>query len=820
MNLAISAMTTLLADIRVGLRMLIKTPLLSLIAILTVGLGVGLTTHTFSTVYGTILRGVPVPGEERLMHIDTNRLELGAESMEMSIHDFEDLRAQQTSFEDVAAFYQGNVNLAGEEGPPERFVGAFVSANALSHLGVPPLLGRGFRPGEDEPDASSVIVLGYHVWTNRFVQDPANVGKSIRVNGETTEIIGVMPEGFRFPFREDAWLPHRIDSDALPRGAGQDLDVFGKLRKGVSEEAARAELSTIATRLARDFPETNEGLGTGVRPYEIRFMPAEIRAIMWVMLGATFGVLLIACANVANILLARTSVRSKDVAIRTALGASRAEVVRQLMVESAMLTVAGGILGVVLSAWGVRVFNAALEGIYRPYWIDIRMDMPVLLFSLAVTAAAALAAGMYPAVRASGVKIGEILKDESRGSSGLRLGRFSSGLVVTEIAVSCGLLIGAGFMIKSVINIQNVDLGFESEGLMTGRVSLFETEYPTAESRDQFFDLLKERLEAEPGIVSAALGTHLPSMGSFGWYIAVEGETYPTDRDYPVVRSTSVSTDYFRTAGVDFLQGRDFDPLETRVGGDPVVIVNQSFANRYLPDGDPLGRRIRPGLSASERPWMTIVGVVPDIHVGGGVGGIGDDRIPPERIFVPKGLIDYSSYAMAVRTEGDPAAFSGRLREIVAELDPNLPVYGLLPLNEAIQEAIWAFGLFGSLFTIFGAAALFLAAVGLYGVMAFSVSQRRREMGVRMALGAEDGAIIRLVLGKGAFQLGIGITLGLAVGAGMGQPLRHILYGVETGDPYVYGSVVVTLLAAGLLASFVPARAATRANPVDAMRVG
>jgi predicted permease len=813
-------MTTLIADVRVGLRMLIKTPLLSLIAILTVGLGVGLTTHTFSTVYGTILRGVPVPGEERLMHIDTNRLELGAESMEMSIHDFQDLRVQQTSFEDVAAFYQGNVNLAGEEGPPERFVGAFVSANALSHLGVPPLLGRGFRPGEDEPDASPVIVLGYHVWTNRFVQDPAIVGKSIRVNGETTEIIGVMPEGFRFPFREDAWLPHRIDADGLPRGAGQDLDVFGKLREGVSQEAARAELSTIAARLARDFPDTNEGLGAGTRPFEIRYMPEEIRAIMWVMLGATFGVLLIACANVANILLARTSVRSKDVAIRTALGASRAEIVRQLMVESAILTVAGGVLGIALSAWGVRVFNAALEGIYRPYWIDIRMDMPVLLFSLAVTAAAAFAAGLYPAMRASGVKIGEILKDESRGSSGLRLGRFSNSLVVTEIAVSCGLLIGAGFMIKSVINIQNVDLGFESEGIITGRVSLFETEYPTAESRDQFFDLLKERLEAEPGVVSAALGTHLPSMGSFGWYIAVEGETYQTDRDHPVVPSTSVTTDYFRTAGVDVLQGRDFSPLEARIDGDPVVIVNQSFVNRYLPEGDPLGRRIRRGLSTSELPWMTIVGVVPDIHVGGGVGGIGDDRIPPERIFVAKGLIDYTSYSMAVRVEGDPAAFSGRMRSIVAELDPNLPVYDLLPLTEAIQQAIWAFGLFGSLFTIFGAAALFLAAVGLYGVMAFSVSQRRREMGVRMAMGAEDSAIIRLVLGKGAFQLGIGIAVGLALGAAMGQPLRHILYGVETGDPYVYGSVVLTLLGAGLLACFVPARAATKANPVDAMRVG
>jgi predicted permease len=811
-------MTTLIKDAQLGLRMLLKTPLLSAVAILTVGLGVGLTTHTFSTVYGTILRGVPVPGEKRLVHVDANRVDMGIESMRMSIHDFEDIRAQQTLFEDLGAFYQGNINLAGDEGPPERFVGAFMSAHGLSQLGVPPLLGRVFGSRDDQPDASPVIVLGHHVWTNRFAQDPAIVGKSIRVNGERAEVIGVMPEGFRFPFREDAWLPFRIDASALARGEGQRLDAFGKLREGVTLAAAQAELTTIAGRLARGFPETNEGVGLGVRRYEIRFMPEEIRAIMWVMLGATFGVLLIACANVANILLARASARSREVAIRTALGASRAQVVRQLMVESAVLTALGGLLGLALSAWGVRVFNAALDGIYRPYWIDIRMDLPILLFTLAITAAAAMAAGVVPAVRASGVKIGEILKDESRGSSGLRLGRFSSGLVVTEIAVSCGLLIGAGFMIKSVINIRNVDLGFQAEGIMTGRVSLFDSEYPTPESRDQFFDLLKSRLDAEPGVVSAALGTNLPAMGSSGWYVALEGEVYPTDRDYPTVHSTSVTSDYFRTAGVDLIEGRDFSPLETRIGGDPVVIVSQSFVDRYLPDGQPLGRRLRRGLSDSERPWMTIVGVVPDIHVGGGVGGIGDDRVRPERIFVPKGMVNYSSYALLVRTQGDPGAFSQPLRAMVAELDPNLPVYGLLPLEDAIQQAIWAFGLFGSLFTIFGAAALFLAAVGLYGVMAFSVSQRRREMGVRMALGAQDGAIIGLVLGKGAVQLGVGVAIGLGLGAAMGQPLRHILYGVETGDPLVYGSVVVTLVGAGLLACLVPARSATQADPVEAMR--
>ena len=815
----ITMMTTLFADLRFGLRMLIKTPLLSLTAILTVGLGVGLTTHTFSSVYGSILRGLPVPGEDRLMHIDANRLELGIESMEMSIHDFQDLREEQTSFEDVAAFYQGTVNLAGEEGPPERFAGAFVSANALSHLSVPPLMGRTFLPGEDDPDASPVIVLGHHVWRNRFGSDPSIVGKSIRVNGESTEIIGVMQEGFRFPFSEDVWLTHRMDVAALPRGAGEDLDAYGRLKEGVSLEAARAELDAIALRIAQRFPETNEGVGLGAQPYEQRYMPPEIRAVLWVMLASTLGVLLIACANVANLLLARASVRAREVAIRTAMGASRFRVVRQLMVESAILAILGGALGLGMSAWGVQVYNSFTADIYRPYWLDVRMDLPVLLFTVAVTAVAAVAAGMLPALRASGVEIGEILKDESRGSSSLRLGRFSTMLVVTEIALSCALLVGAGLMIKSVMNLGDVELGFEPQGVMTGSIGLYEADYPDAESRDRFFTLLKERLEREPGVESAALGTHLPAMGAFMYYLAVEGETYATDADYPAGYATVVTHDYFRTFGVDLTQGRDFGPLETRVGGDPVVIVNQTFADRYLGGSDVLGRRIRWGISTSQEPWLTVIGVVGDMHVGGGVGGLGNDRMSPERIYLPKGLYDHRYFSMAIRTQGPPAAMAGRLREIVAELDPNLPVYDLTPLDQAIEAATWAFALFGMLFTIFGASALFLAAVGLYGVMAFSVTQRRQEMGVRMALGAERTSILRLVLGRGLVQLVVGIGLGLALGAAMERPMRYVLYGVDAGDLTVYGSIVVTLLAAGLLACILPAHAATRADPVEAMRV-
>jgi predicted permease len=809
---------TLLSDLRISFRMLVKTPSVSVIAILTIGLGVAICTHSFSSVYGSILRGLPVPDDNRLMLIDANRQDLGAESLEMSIHDFLDLRENQTSFEDVAAFYQGTANLAGDEGPPERYAGAFVSANALQHLAVPPLFGRLFLQDEDRPGARPVAVLAYHVWQNRFGGDPSMLGTVVRVNGQATEIVGVMPPGFRFPFNEDLWLPHRIDPDAFPRGGGRHVEAFGKLREGVSIDVARDEFAAIAGELARRFPESNANLGFGIQRFELRYMPSEIRAVMWVMLASTFGVLLVACANVANLLLARAASRTKEVAIRTALGASRFRVARQLAVESAVLALLGGLFGLVIAWWGVVVMNQAQAGIPKPFWIDVRVGLPALLFTVAVTMAASLAAGLLPALRASGIDVDATLKDEARGSSNIKLGWSSSALVVAEVAVSCALLIGAGFLIKSVVNLRNVELGFETQGVLTGRIALPEADYTDGRSRDQFFNLLKERLEQEPGVASVAVGTHLPALGSFLYYVGVEGESYATDRDYPAAYATSISSDYFRTFEVQFLEGRDFSSLEARVGGDPVTIVNESFVDRFFPDGDVLGRRIRWGISTSTEPWLTIVGVVPDMHVGGGVGGLGNDRKRPERFYLPKGLLDHSLYAVAVRSGGPPEALASRLREVVAELDANLPVFGVASLDDAIQQATWAFGMFGILFTIFGGAALFMAAVGLYGVLAFSVRQRQLEMGIRMALGQERGSIMRLILKKGVGQLSSGVAGGLAVGALMGGPMRYVLYGVEKGDISVYVSVVVTLMVTGIFACLIPARAATTADPVDAMR--
>jgi predicted permease len=814
------AMTTWWTDVRYGFRMLLKTPLASIVAIVTVALGVALTTHTFSSVHGTIIRGVAVPGEDRLTHVGATRFDLGIDDLELSLHDFEDLREQQTVFDDLAAFSQGTANLASDDAPPERLAGAQVSDNFFEVVGVQPFLGRTFREGEDEPGAPLTAVIGHHVWENRFGGDPDIVGRTLRLNGETAEVVGVMPEGFRFPFLEDVWMPHRMDRGAVPRGGGRDFDVFGRWAEGGSLDGARAELDVVAARLAAAYPDTNAELGFYAQPYAERFMPREIQAVLWVMLVATFGVLLIACANVANLLMARTSVRSREIAVRTALGAGRWRVIRQLLMESLALALVGGTAGVLIAWVGVEYYRLVVADIYKPYWIDFRMDLPVLAFSLAVTAIATVAAGLVPALRASGLGLGEVLKDEGRGSSSLRMGRFTNALVMTEIAVSCALLVGAGFMVRSVANLRNVDLGFETEGIMTGRVGLFQNDYPDPESRDRFFVELQERLAREPGVRLAALGTNLPGLGGPRAFVSVEGTAYASDRERPTVHTTVVSSDYFDAFGVEVVRGRGFSPLETRRGGDAVAIVNQSFADRYLAGTPVLGERIRLGLADSELPWHRIVGVVPDMHIGGNVGGIGDDEVPPERLFLPQGALDNAFMSLALRTEGDPAAFAPRIRAAVAELDPDLPVYDLLPLGKAVSDATWAFGIFGTLFTIFGAAALFLASVGLYGVMAFTVSQRRREIGVRMALGANARSVLRLVMGSGMRQLAIGMVVGLGLGAGMSQAMRIVLYDVDTADPVVYGSIIVALGVTGLLATLVPARSALRADPVEAMRPG
>ncbi len=812
-----SIMSALITDFRYGLRTLVKSPLLSLVAVLTMALGISQTVFTFSQVYGSVMRGIPVPADDRLISVMAQNPERRISQTTISYPDYLEFRQRATLLEDLAAFSQGSLNLASEGTTPERYSAAWMSANALEHLGVPPLLGRTFLPQESEPEAPAVIVLSYGVWQNRFAGNPEIVGQSIRANGEDAEVIGVMPEGFAFPVWEEAWLNLRLDPDAVPRRSNRVM-TFGRLRAGVTIPAVASELTAIAERIEAEHPDEPTGYRPLVRLHERVHMPREVTAVLYLMLGAVFGVLMIACSNVANLLLARASVRSREIAIRSALGASRWRVVRQLLMESFVLAMAGGVIGLAGAQVMLKMYDASLAGIQKPYWIDMSIDANGVLFAIGTVLLTALLAGTLPAFRASGIGAGAILQDETRGSSSLRMGRISSFLVVSEIAVSCALLLTAGLMIRSVININRVDLGFRTDNIVTGRIALFESDYPGRGERQQLFSDLIARLRQEPGVQSATLTSSLPGTESGQWAVAIEGRAYDTDGDVPTVGGTVVGTQFFDTFGVQLSEGREFMESETGSGAEPAVIVNRSFVQRFLPDQQALGQRIRLPTDDPDGPWVRVVGVVPDLHVGGGVGGLGSDRLSPEHIYLSPGAVDARFLTVAIRSRVAAETLVPRIRAVLAQLDPDLPLYEVRTMQQALEQHTWAFTLFGRLFTLLGISALFMATVGLYGVMAFSVSRRRQEIGIRMALGATADRILLLVLRKGLIQLGIGLAIGLALGYAMARPLRAVTYGVEASDPATYLVITLALLATGLIATLLPARSATRVDPNTALR--
>ena len=809
-------MDSLLQDLRHGFRMLFRTRLLSAVAVLTIGLGIGSTSFAFSVVYGTLLRGLPVRDAERLMVVTQARPEDGTEGLRVPLHDYHEIRDRQTSFEHLAASYSGTVNLAGTEGPPERYQGSFVTARTLSMLGVTPIHGRAFVEGDDAPGAPPLVLLGYAVWRNRFGADPAVVGTTVRVNGEAATIIGVMPEGFRFPFAEDLWVPLRVDPSTLPRRGGTPLLVAGYLKEGVTREAASAEVAAIAEQLAREYPADNEGLTADVAQFTDEFMPQQISVMMLLLMAMVSGVLLVACANVANVLLARAVVREREVAIRSALGARRWRVVRQLLAEAVALGVVGGLLGVAGAYLGLMAFEGALVDVQRPYWIVFRLDAVSLLFTTGVTLAAAVAAGTVPALRASGGGLDTVLRDEARGSSGLRLGRFSAALVVGELAVSCGLMIGAGLLIRSLVDLNRLDLGFSPDPVATARLGLFDTDYPDADARSRFYHAYLERLRAEPGVVAASLTTSLPATGQGQYAVQVEGKAYATPAEVPVAGGAVITPGFFETFGVPLVEGRDFLLSESRLGGDPVVIVNRSFVERHLQGQQAVGSRIRLGREDTGQPWLRVIAVAPDLFEG--VGAFGSGQQLREAIYLPLAQSDPRFISVAVRAAGPPEGALGQLRSAAVAVDPNLPLYWVMPMNQALDQATFLYRIFGVLFVIFGGASLFLASVGLYGVIDFSVSSRMREMGLRMALGAESRAVLGLVFRRVLAQLLVGVALGLGIGLALGRPMAAALVGVRSWDPVVYATIVGAMTTTAVVAALLPALRAVRVDPVIALR--
>lgn len=807
-------MHSLVKDLRFALRMAVKNRGMSLIVILTFGLGIGLTTTVFSIVNGAIFKGLPFEDSHRIMALGRTNPSRGVEFMGVSVHDYADWREQQTAFEYLGAWGISPLNLGLQEGRPQRLTSGLFTPSVFDVLRVQPVLGRPFLEEETRDGAEPVIIIGYDVWQDRFDGADDIIGRTVRANGEIRTIVGVMPEGFAFPNLEQAWLPLDTDPGAALRGEGPSFTVLGKLREGVSLDEARAQMAAIASRLEQAYPESNEGIGAEVRPFT-DLAVGEASALLYTMLGAVFAVMLIACVNVANLLIAKASVRSREMAVRTALGAGRSRVVGQLLTEVLLLAFLGGLLGFGIGTAGIEWFKAVIQVDPPPYWIRFDHDYRVVLFAIGVTVLASVISGVVPALQATRSDVGEALKDENRGSSSSRVSKMTSGLVIAEVALSCGLLIAAGLMIKSVSQLRTMDLPFTTERVLTARINLPELEYPDTASRTRFYEQLLSRLEAIPGVEAATLSDGLPASGNGTRVFEVEGQDYGEDDDFPIAREGIVTPGYFRTFQAEVLQGRAFSDSD-RMSTLRVCVVNETFARTFL-DGDAMGKHIRMGIRDTAAQWLTVIGVVPDMRME----GIGNNESSPAGFYIPiaqAGVGDFVS--IAARTQGPPLAKTQDVRSAVASIDPNLPIFRVMSMEGVIERQAWFYNVFGTLFMAFGFAALFLAAVGLYGVMAFAVAQRTQEMGVRMAHGAQGRQLIALVMRRSARQLvvGLGIGLGLAVLAA-GQ-LQMILFEVNARDPSVFAAVIVTLAFTGLLASFIPARRVTKVDPVTALTPG
>ena len=809
----------LLRDLRYAARTLRKTPGPAAVAAVALALGIGLTTAAFSIVYGALMIGLPYPGGDRIAVVARANPARDVQRGTISIQDFGDYAAQQKSFTALGGYTSGTVNVSpagAAAGAPaaERLNGSWVTANLFGVLGVTPLLGRTFTATEAAPGGERVAILSYGVWQQRYAGDRAILGQQIRVNGASYSVIGVMPRSFDFPDHIQIWLPLQDDPLATKRGEGQYLVTVGTLRPGVGLVQASIDLAAIARRLATAYPEADSGYAARAMTFPDWDMGPQPQQLLYTMLGAVFLVLLIACANVANLLLDRAAHRTKEVGIRTALGATRGEVVRQFLAESSVLALAGLALGIVIAWVGVRLFNAAIASTEVPSYIRIALYPPVLLFAVGAAAVSSLAAGVIPAVQSSRTDVNEVLKDESRGSSSLHIGRISKVLVMAEIAMSCTLLVAAGLMVKSVARLRTMDPGFATTDVLTARVG-YPLVYTDTVRQQRFFRDLRERVAALPGVRAAAISSGLPGaqQGLGGSRFGLEGSTYARDQDYPSTRTVSVSPGFFATLGIPLSRGRLFTETD-RADAPQVAVVTQRFVERFLGGRDALGRRIRLGTSHSTEPWLTIVGVVPNVF-----GGDPDDPRPPV-VFRPLAQAHSNFVYVSARTAGPPMALTTQVRAAAAALEPDLPLYWVMPLDQAIAEPLWFVRVFGTVFMVFGCVALFMAAVGLYAVISFSVSRRTREVGIRMALGAEAGDVLRTIMRQGMVQLAIGMGIGLAGAVAVSQLLSVILFEVQPHDLAVFGGVAGTLLLAGILASAIPAFRATRVDPLSALRAG
>lgn len=805
-------------DVRYGVRMLLKAPSVSIVATIALALGIGANTAIFSVVNGVLLRPLPFANSEKLMIVGESNLTRGQQLGAVSYPNFADWREQNHVFEHLASYHDSDFIFTGR-GESTRLQGAVVNADLFPLLGVNAAIGRTFLLAEDDPgDSGRVVLLSQQLFQQRFNADPNIIGQSITLDAKNYTVVGVMPQSFQFPVQNDPvelWATVAVDREGKEpvtdqRGA-HFLRVIGRLKTGVTKEQAQAEMTAISARLEQQYPDKNLHM-TSVVESMLEAMVGDIRPALLILLGAVGCVLLIACANVANLLLARAMTRQKEMAIRTALGASRLRVVRQLLTESVLLSLTGGMLGMILAVWWSDLL-VTLGKQNIPRALQVGLDWRVLGFTLVLSVLTGIVFGLVPAIHSSKTELTESLKEGSRGSGdGARRNGIRGILVVSELAIAVVLLVCAGLLIQSLWRLANVKPGFNSENVLTLVVGIPEVKYPT-EKQAQFYKDLAARVEALPGVRSSSSITPLPLSGDrFGLSFEIEGRPVAKGEE-PGADLFVIGDDYFKTMEIPVIKGRTFTGRDV-AKGPGVIIVNQAFAQKFFPNEDVIGKRIKPGISTTEdKPVMReIVGVVGDVRNRDLSGALRPGY------FLPQAQIPFSQMTIVVKTAGDPHALLASIQNEVRAMDKELPVFNVKTMNEYISVNVAAPRFNATLLGIFSAVALILTIVGLYGVMSYSVAQRTNEIGIRMALGAQTSDVLRLVVSQGFKLILIGIGIGLAGAFALTWVISSLLFGVTTKDPLTFVAVTALLGFVALLACYIPARRATRLDPLHALR--
>jgi putative ABC transport system permease protein len=811
-------MGTLLKDFRFAARTLWKNRAVSAVAVAALALGVGANTAVFSVVNAALLTPLPYKDPDRLVRV--SEYSERVPQLSVSYPNFLDWREQQTSFERMTAVQSASYNLSGA-GEAERLSGRNVSPEFFSVLGVEPALGRSFTEEENRRGGGRVVVLSHGLWQRRFGSDPSILGRALTLNGEPFTVVGVTPADFRFGAGIELYVPiGSVISEELmrARSAHPGIYVLARLKPGVTVEGAREEMKTIAARLAAQYPQNNSGNSARLQLFS-EFFVGSIRPSLLILLGAVGLVLLIACANIANLLLARAAARGREIAIRTALGASRLRVIRQLLVESVLLALVGGAAGLLLAVWGMDFLRTLAAGSLPPT-VVIRLDARVLLFTLGVSVLTGLVFGLVPAIQASRTDLNSSLKEGGRSQTGgASRRRVRSALVVSEVALSLLLLVGAGLLLKSFVRLRAAELGFEPSGLLTMRVTRGVGAGQPASRALAYFEELGERTRALPGVKAFAYAAGLPQLGAPETTTWPDGRPMPAPDKMPQTVFYVTSPGYLDAMGIRLVRGRFFAESDT-LSAPRVVVVDEEFARAFFPGEDPIGQRLKSfdfkGVAPAE-----IVGVVAHVnHYGAGA----PEPTKPQ-LYLPFKQIPEADLAMflspvfvAARTEGDPAALAPAVRRESQAVDASQPLYQVITMEEVLSQLISTQRLSTTLLTFFAAVALLLAGVGIYGVMSYAVTQRRHEIGVRMALGARPRDVLRMVVGQGMVLTLIGLVVGLLGAFALTRVMSSLLYGVSATDPFVYLAVSLALAAVALLANLVPARRAMRVDPLVALR--